>query len=323
MSTNSARHAVWKWIAWSTLPVMVLSMAPAEAHGWIFPQQNVWGAWQLDPPVTIPTLLLIPLYLVGLDRSRCLGRPISAGRNILFFIGILFFYLALQSPIDPMADRSFLDHQVEHMLLRILGPMFLTLAAPAVPLLRGLPHWVKHRIAKPVIRNRAVRTLFSILSNPYVATLTFIGTLYVWQIPVLHDAAILDDGLHDLMHLTMVLSGLFFFWMVFDFRPQGARASYRLRFVLLFVVLLSNILLGSYLTLKGQPLYSAYDLWGRLWGVSPLKDESWGGLVIWIPSSMMVLVAMIIVFSRMVRADQVRATDLYRCEVADDAVSEP
>lgn len=284
--------------------LMLFGTPPAQAHGWIFPQQDVWSAWQISPPVTVPIIVLLLVYLAGLRRSRQIGHPVSTGRNVLFFAGMASIYLALQSPLDPMADRLFVAHQVEHMFLRVLGPMLLVLSVPAAPLLRGLPLWAKRWIVKPIIRNRAMRALFGILSNPYVATFVFIGTLYGWQIPSVHDAAILDDRLHDFMHVTMLLSGLFFFWVVLDFRPRTARASAALRLVLLVVVLILNILIGSYLTLKPHVLYPVYDLWGRLWGLSPLEDESWGGLVIWIPSSMMFVVTAIIVFFRMIHHDQ-------------------
>lgn len=287
----------------SFLILMLGGIGTAHAHGWIFPQQDVWSAWQLNPTVTVPVLVLVLVYLAGARRSRDMGHPIPMGRHILFFVGLGLVYLGLQSPLDPMADRLFLAHQIEHLLLRMLGPMFLVLAVPAVPLLRGLPGWAKRQIVKPVIRSRGARMLFAVLSNPYVATALFLGTLYGWQIPAAHDAAILDDPLHDLMHVTMLLSGLFFFWVILDFRPRVARTPVWLRFVLLAIVLVLNILLGSYLTLKQQVLYPAYDLWGRLWGVAPLEDESWGGLVVWIPSSMMLVVNAIIVFFRMLQHD--------------------
>jgi len=52
-----------------------------------------------------------------------------------------------------------------------------------------------------------------------------------------------------------------------------------------------NILIGSFITFKSVVLYPAYDDLGRLWNLDALTDELLGGIVIWIPGSMMCVVA--------------------------------
>ena len=70
---------------------------------------------------------------------------------------------------------------------------------------------------------------------------------------------------------------------------------YGTRLMMLWMVTLSNIALGAYTTLKTTLLYPAYDVAGRLFHVPPLVDESIGGFIIWVPGSMMCLVAIIVV----------------------------
>ncbi len=46
--------------------------------------------------------------------------------------------------------------------------------------------------------------------------------------------------------------------------------------------------MGSYLTFASRDLYSFYDLCGRLYPtMSALNDQHIGGIIVWIPASMM------------------------------------
>lgn len=93
----------------------------------------------------------------------------------------------------------------------MVGPMLLALSAPIAELLTGFPVWARRAVVRPVARNRIVRGLYAFSLHPAAATAMFVGTLYFWQVPHYHDLAILDNPVHDLMHFTMLWSGLFFF----------------------------------------------------------------------------------------------------------------
>ena len=56
-----------------------------------------------------------------------------------------------------------------------------------------------------------------------------------------------------------------------------------------------NIPLGAYLAFKTSVLYPAYDVKGRLAGLSGLADEQLGAFVIWVPGSMMFVALLLIV----------------------------
>lgn len=299
------------------LVLFTLGVAPAYAHGWIFPHEPIWALWQLTPEVTLPTLLAVGLYWAGTHKRRLRGRPTGRWRQSAYYGGVLSIYVALQGPVDPMADRLFVAHQVEHLLLRMVGPMLLALSVPVAELVMGFPAWARRRIVRPVVRCRAVRATYAFFLHPAVATLMFVGTLYFWQVPHYHDLAILDDPIHDLMHFTMLWSGLFFFWLMLDPRPRSAaRVSYRLRFTLLVFSILATIALGALLTFKGAEWYPAYDLWGRLWGVPPRMDETWGGLVVWVPSAMMSVVAGLVMLRNLLHLDQQAANRFARAHGA-------
>jgi putative membrane protein len=184
---------------------------------------------------------------------------------------------------------------VQHLLLRMVAPMLIALSAPQAMLISGLPATLRRGALAPFAGSRGIRAIFAFLMQPVAVTALFVASLAIWQYPPYHDAALLDDGLHYTMHVTMLAAGLMFFWRIFDTRPSPAGASHGVRLMMLVAAILPNIALGAYTTLKGVVLYPAYDVVGRLFGVHPLIDETVGGFVIWVPSSMMCLVAAIIV----------------------------
>jgi len=273
----------------------VLAARGAHAHGVLRPDESPWAAWNLTPEITLGTLLVAGLYAAGLWRRRDKSDRVRVWRHVSFFAGLAAIFVALQSPIDPIAERVFLVHQVQHLLLRVIGPMLLFLAAPQGLLVAGTPDWAQRRIVAPVITNGVIRDSFGVLAHPVTVTALFVGTLYFWQIPKFHNLALLNDYMHYLMHVSMVVPGLLFFWRVFDSRPAPMGTRYGVRLMMLWVMILSNIVIGSYLAFKRPVLYSAYAELGRLWDIPALGDELLGGVLIWIPSSMMGLVAVLIV----------------------------
>jgi putative membrane protein len=251
--------------------------------------------WDFEPDIVILTLIACAVYAAGIVRRPAAEDALRLWRHVAYFSGVAAVFLSLVSPIDAMADRLFWMHQIQHMLLRMIGPMLIALAAPQAMLVAGLPRAVRRSALAPFIGAGALRALFALLSNAAVVTVLFVAALYVWQYPPFHNTAILDDGVHYTMHVTMLAAGLVFWWRVFDQRPAPMGLSYGTRLMMLWIVTLTQIGLGAYITLKSELLYPAYDTVGRLFGINPLTDELIGGFIIWVPSSMMCLLAAILV----------------------------
>ena len=255
-----------------------------------------WSHWPVSPEITVPLAVLALLYVAG-HREGARDRA-QSWRHLAFFGGLAAVFVALQSPIEPISDHVFLVHQIEHMLLRTVGPLLILLAAPQAALLRGLPDRLRHRVVAPLLAGRWLR-IFGLLRRPAVATALFVGTTYFWMVPHYHDLAILDEPIHYLWHTTLLLSGLLFFWCLLDPRPSPHGASLGARLFMAWFAMMGNILLGLFLSFKTVPLYHAYDVLGRWWAVSPLADERFGGLTMWVPGTMMLaLAALWMIYSR-------------------------
>lgn len=250
--------------------------------------------WQFEPEIVLGLVIAAALYVSGIRR----GASGQWWRPVLFFGGLLALAAALLSPIEPLADHVFAIHQVEHMLLRSIGPMLILLSQPQAALMRGMPEWLRYGAFGPLIASPAVRGAFGFLSQPAVATVLFLGISWFWMIPRWHDIAILDEPIHYTWHVTLLVSGLFFFSTIFDPRPAPGGPRLGTRLAMFWCAAMGNILLGAFLTFKTMPLYHAYDVMGRMFGLDAVTDEQIGGLTMWIPGCMMFAVSVILILHR-------------------------
>jgi putative membrane protein len=282
--------------AWLAGYALLLFSTTAYAHAGE-PHHDVigWTSWEFEPEIFVLTFIASLVYAAGIVRRPASGDPLRLLRHAAYFGGVFAVFASLESPVDAMADHLFWMHQIQHMLLRMIGPMLIALSAPQAMLISGLPNVLRRSALAPFAGSGVLRRIFSILTNATVVTLLFIAALFVWQYPPYHNAAILDDGLHYTMHVTMLAAGLLFWWRIFDMRPPPMGLGYGTRLMMLWIATLAQIGLGAYTTLKGEVLYPAYDVAGRLFEIGPLSDETIGGFIIWVPSAMMCLLAAILV----------------------------
>ena len=279
------------------MPVLWILALPtaALAHGdEIHPGEPIMAMWQFPPEIVAGLAITAALYVTGLRRGAS-GRW---WRGVLFFGGLVALALALLSPIEPLADHVFAIHQVEHMLLRSIGPMLLLLSQPQATLIRGMPEWLRRGVFAPLAGSGGVRRVFGVFASPIVATLLFVGTSLFWMIPRFHDIAILDEAIHYCWHVSLLVTGLFFFFAIFDPRPAPAGARLGTRLIMFWCAAMGNILLGAFLAFKSAPIYRAYEVMGRMLDMSPLVDERIGGLIMWIPGAMMFAISILLILHR-------------------------
>ncbi len=279
--------------ALTTGALLIAGGGEAAAHATAENGTATWPAWAASLPVTLGVLVAALVYLRGLLREHG-GRRLE-WRSLAFFSGLLALLLALQSPLDRWAERLFVAHQAQHLLLRMIAPMLMILAAPQGRLLRGLPGPIRRNVVWPAARFGWMRAGMAVLLHPVCATLLFVASLAFWQMPDYHELALRRDSVHYLMHMTMLGAGLAFWWCVLDRRPPPAGCRYGVRMMMIWLALLANIVIGAYLAFKGTILYPAYEATGRLLGLGALADEQLGGATIWIPGSMMFVLAALLV----------------------------
>lgn len=275
-----------------------------HAHTGIDPHQSIWSNWVYTPEIALPILFTVVVYFRGRAKRRDNNRPIPPGLTITFLLGVASFVIALQSPLEPLSDHFLFMHQIEHMLIRSVAPLLIILSMPLAALIQGLPYPLRHYVLAPLIRNRVLKGLYLFLGHPWVASINFILTLLIWQLPKLHDQAVFDKPLHDSMHITMILSGFFFWWLICDPRQKSSRLSYGMRLIILWMVTIPNTIIGAIITLSHRQIYKAYDVLHGNWDIQWLLDQQLGGIIIWGPDGMVAFVGTAVVFFLWVRQEK-------------------
>ena len=266
----------------------------AWAHQGIPPGQTAATAWGFTTNPAPGLLLLAALYLYwnGLHNWPNPTHRVNGWQRASFCAGIVALFAALQSPIEPLAEHYFAIHQVQHLLVRMVGPLLLLLGAPLTPMLRGMPGWLRQGVVRRLVRAPAMRWLYGKLTNPVFTVATFLGALFFWQFPGPHNLAVHNDWVHEVMHGTMLATGFLFWWIVIDPKPHRSRLHYGLRVLYLGIIVLPNTLLGAAITFREAAIYTAYQALPRPWEeLSYLSDQRLGGLVLWVPGDMMSIIA--------------------------------
>lgn len=288
--------------------------APALAHADRAADASTLG-WNVTPDIFIGILLVGALYAAGGWRQRGKDSALSRWKHLSFFSGLTALLVALQSPLDALAEHFFFLHQVQHLLLQTVSPMLLMLAAPQRLLVVGMPPTLRRHVLAPMLSSGAVRAVFAFLARPWIAALSLVASLYIWHWPPYHDWAVLNSAAHYLMHITMLAAGLVFYACVFDSRPAPPGTRYGTRVNILWFAMTANMLLGAALALKETALYTAYDRIGWFGNLAALGDERLGGLIMWMPGSAACVPAFLVLL-RMWNAQETRIDERRRHGIA-------
>ncbi len=90
------------------------------------------------------------------------------------------------------------------------------------------------------------------------------------------------------------MSALIFWWSLFY---AHGRKSYGAGVLYVFTTAVHTGILGALLTFSSRPWYSPYLRTTEAWGYTPLEDQQLGGLIMWVPASLVYLAAGLYLFS--------------------------
>jgi putative membrane protein len=145
---------------------------------------------------------------------------------------------------------------------------------------------------------RGWSSLWTTLTDPLVAWALHALALWAWHIPGAFDAALENEGLHILQHVSFLGTALFFWWSVLGHDPRG-RYGPGHSAASLFVTMMHTGALGALLSLAPNPWYAPYVATTLALGLDPAQDQQLGGLVMWVPAGLVYVVAALWVLGRM------------------------
>lgn len=240
--------------------------------------QLLISGWDWEPSVLIGCICLILAYFVWV-RPMCAPRE-RTKKSIYFLSAVVILFLSLVSPLDTLADDYlFSAHMLQHLLLMLAVPPLMILGTP-------------ESSARRILRWSFAAKAEGALSRPAVAWIVGVGTLAIWHLPMLYNAALASEDIHIVQHLCFLVSATIFWWPLsapittLRLEPPNAIAY-------LFLAILANTLIAAIITFAPDVFYPAYlapkDDLGLLpmirqgWGISPHVDQQLGGLLMWVP----------------------------------------
>jgi cytochrome c oxidase assembly factor CtaG len=207
-----------------------------------------------------------PLFLVlsvaaGALYARAARRdPPGSARAAAFGTGLFLVAASLDSPLETIAAHYLLlVHLLQNALIADLAPPLLILG-----LTRGMQQAIARRGGRPfalVVRARVTLPLWLLAWYG-----THAGPFYEWALRT-------GWGL-NVEHAILIAAGLLFWWPLLTRRLSNAVAL-----AYLGIGFAGSVFLGLAYIFSTSPFYGFYERAPRLWGLSPVRDQNLGGVL--------------------------------------------
>jgi putative membrane protein len=246
-------------------------------------------AWTWDPwglLAVLPVSLVYALGLRNLWRHAGVGGAVRVWRAECFALGAVVLALALLSPLDALSEVRFAAHMSQHELLMVVAAPLMVLGRPGLVAVWALPAPWRLRTST-VLAAPSVRVAKAAASAPFFVIMLHALARWVWHLPVLFEAAMRSDALHAFQHLTFFGTAALFWYAVVAGR--FGRAGYGAGLLFVFFTAFHTTLLAALLTLSPRGLYPIYAERG-LDPTELVEDQALGGVLMWVPSGVALLV---------------------------------
>ena len=196
----------------------------------------------------------------------------------------LLLALALFGPFDTYADYLFLVHMLQHLTLALAAAPLLLMAGVMPAFMWSMPRFLRQGVGAEFAVTGMARRVVTFATRPQVALLTFVGALWFWHIPDFYDAAVRNELIHLVEHMSFFLGALLFWWPIIGPAPVRSALSYPQRLLYLLMVVTPS-------ASPGGPGNAGWELDLRVVrrnerGVGPrsLSDQRIGGVIMWVPA---------------------------------------
>ena len=263
---------------------------------------GLFGPWEFRPEVLLPVLVMGTLYVVGWLRvrrklaGRGKGRKLASGWRLACYLGgLAALLLALLSPIDILGGQLLIMHMVQHKILVMAAAPLLWLGDPFPIMLWALPAGPRRALGALFTRDSWFRRALTVVTQPGICWLIFLFVYIGWHDPSLYDLALRVPWVHNLEHVTFFLAAMLFWWPVVNSAPHLHKPlPYWVRIIYLIAFVPPNAITGVSIATATEIIYPHYATVPHIWGFTALEDQAWGGAIMWIWSSEMMIQAAII-----------------------------
>ena len=243
-----------------------------------------------------PSTVIGVIALGALYHWRARQRPADANsptpaQRANFFGALALIFFSLNGWLHDLSDSFlFSAHMVQHLVL--------TLAAPPL-LVMGTPGWM----LRPALQWRGVGPVARFLTKAPVAFVLFNLVIIVWHLPPMYEFAMEHHNIHIVQHLCFMIAATLMWWPVLSPMPELPRLSYPLQMLYLFLMTIPMSIVAVCIAYADHALYPFYAAAPRIWGITPMQDQTIGALIMWIPGGLFFFTVISVIFFRWQQAD--------------------
>lgn len=192
--------------------------------------------------LALPFIIVLILYLIAVFISNRHHRNWPLARTVYWVSGVLLAILAVAGPIATRAHIDFTAHMLGHLLLGMLAPLLMVLAAPMTLMLRTISVTSARRLTR-VLRSWPSR----MFTHPIVASFLNIGGLWLLYTTNLYALMHENNMLNYLVHIHVFIAGYLFTLSMIYIDPILHRISFLFRSIVLIIALAGHGILSKYL----------------------------------------------------------------------------
>jgi putative membrane protein len=248
-----------------------------------------WIRWTVHPSTVVGIIALGTLYAWRARAAERAGEGPTRFQRLAFASGLLVLFAALNGPIHDLSDSYlFSAHMVQHLLLTMIVTPLLVVGMSAGML-------------RPILARPALASTIRRITTGAAGFAIFNVTLIAWHLPPLYNLAMADHRVHIVQHLCFLAASVLMWWPLVSRVPELPALSRPLQMLYVCLLMIPMSIIGMIITYADEVLYPAYESAPRIWGFSPQRDQIIGGLIMWIPGSLLYIALLTAVFFKWAR----------------------
>jgi putative membrane protein len=181
-----------------------------------------------------------------------------------------------------MSQALFSAHMTQHLILILIAAPLLVASDFPMAFFWAMPRSWAHRFGRAIHRSEILKQVWRAISNPVSAWFLSTIALWIWHAPKLYQAALENEAIHAVEHLTFLVTAMLFWWVLFKHSHQK-HVHYGMAILYLFFTAIQSSILSALMTFSSQPWYPYYNDLVKPWGLTPLQDQQLAGLIMWLP----------------------------------------
>src|SRR5688500_17308140 len=282
-----------------------------------------WGRTflpHLDPWSELAVFIVICLlvYLAAVVKLRRSGVRWPGWRTLRWIGGTGSLFAVTGTWLNGYSMVLFSVHMTQHMVLSLITPLLLLLAAPVTLALRTLPRGRGAAGAPRALLLEALHSRFArFVAHPLFTVPLFIASLYGVYFTPLFDALMGNAVGHQFMLAHFVVTGLLFFGPIVGQDPWPRTLSHPGRLLELFLPVPFHAFFGVAIMMAGSLVVRTFTDPPAAWGIDPLTDQGVAGGIVWAFGELPTVLVLAVVFFSWAGSEERRGRALDRAAERD------